>query len=238
MRKGNEVPLHKRIHYRRVREAITELAEYEGFNPSDYDLENMKVYETIGENLKGKNVKYNIGKERSCWVYDNWYDFVEVPSIKNKPGSPYGDFLFFAYNSSFHYHLFGSMRVELNRSRSVQSEMLEEEVHFRNYGKYEIVFGAGTSDNRINKVEYGSLFDPGAPSDEHNFSFDSYNVRKLAYGKDRYDILSSLGVNGKNPNKISGSEPVKIYSKKKRSSQKTKPKKSSPKNKGYDKRYH
>lgn len=238
MRKGNDIPLHKRIHYRRVREAIAEIAEYEGISPSNYDMERMTVYETVGENLKGNNVTYNISNGRSCWVYDNWYDFVEVPSVLNKPGSPYGDFLFFAYNSSFQYHLFGKMRVILDEAGTRLRGVPEEEVHVKNYGKYSIIFGSGSSGNRITKVEYGSYFDPGASSDEHNFSFDSYNSRKMAYKTDAYKILRSVGVKGNDPHKISGDKPVKIYSSSKKKTTRGKKPASASKRKAYDKRFH
>lgn len=214
MRKGNDIPLHKRIHFRRVREAIREIAEYEGFNPDNYDLFKMTAYETVGENLKGKNVTYNIGKGRSCFVYDNKYDVVEVPSLSNKPNSPYGSFLYFIYNRSFQYHIFGEMTVSLDADATRRSGNVRERVHFENYGKYEIIFGSGDSDNRIHKAEYGSLFDPGTTSDEHNFDFDSYNSRKKAYKTDRYKILASVGVRNTDPYRAIDSKEVKVYKKK------------------------
>jgi hypothetical protein len=213
MRKGNDIPLHKRIHYRKVREAITELAEYEGFRVSDYDLFKMTVYETTGENMKGKNVSYNISNGRSCFVYDNKYDIVEVPRNSNRQGSPYGEFLFFIYNKSFQYHMFGSLKVTLDERKTRETGMIHESVYFKNHGKYEIVFGSGNGDNRIHKAEYGSNFDPGSSSDEHNFNFDSYNSRKIAYRTNRYKILASVGVKNTDPYKTVGKSAVKIYNK-------------------------
>jgi hypothetical protein len=236
MRKGNDIPLHKRIHYRKVREAITELADYEGFDINDYDLFKMTVYETTGENLKGNNVTYNVAKGRSCFVFNNWYDVVEVPSKSNKPGSPYGEFLFFIYNSSFQYHIFGSMKVVLDVPRTRDTGMVQEYAHFKNHGKYEIVFGGGNSDNRIHKAEYGSNFDPGTVSNEHNFSFDSYNSRKIAYKTDRYKILAFAGVRNTDPYKAVGNDAVKIY---KKSKSTKKPASKPAQKKGlFDRRFH
>jgi hypothetical protein len=211
MRKGNDIPLHKRIHFRRVREVITEIAEYEGFNPGDYDFFKMTAYETVGENLKGKNVSYNIKNGRSCFVYNNKYDVVEVPSLSNRQGSPYGRFLYFIYNSSFHYHVFGEMTVTLDAEASRRSGTIHESVHFKNYGKFDVIFG---EENKIHKSEYGSLFDPGADSDEHNFGFDTYSSRKKAYKTDRYKILASIGVKNTDPYKAIGRNEVKVYKKK------------------------
>lgn len=216
MRKGNDIPLHKRIHFRRIRETISEIAEYEGFNPDSYDFLKMAVYETVGENLKGKNVTYNVGNGRSCFVVNNKYDVVEVPSLSNKQGSAYGKFLYFVYNKSFQYHLFGEMTVTLDAESSRRSGNVRDRVHFENYGKYEIIFGSGNSENRIHKAEYGSLFDPGSSSDEHNFDFDTYNSRKQAYKTDRYKILESVGVRNIDPYKAIDRGEVKVYKSKKK----------------------
>jgi hypothetical protein len=207
-------PLHKRTHFRKIREVIIELAKYEGFNPNNYDLFKMTVYETIGENLKGKNVTYNIEGDASCWVKDNKYDMFEVPSLWNEKGSPYGEFLFLAYNRSFQYYLFGQMKTELNEYETKRSKYLSESVHFKNHGKFDIVFEK--FDNHITKVEYGSKFDPGVQSSDHNFDFDSYNTRKMAYKTDRYKILKKIDPSFRgtsDPSKISGKDKVKVFNK-------------------------
>jgi hypothetical protein len=211
------LPLHKRTHFRKIREVIIEIAKYEGFNSRDYDLFNMAVYETVGENLKGKNVSYNIDGGYSCWVKDNKYDIFEVPSVRNKKGSPYGEFLFLAYNRSFQYYLFGWMKVTLDVSDTIRSRRVVEDVYFKNYGKYLIVFE--THENNIHKEEYGSKFDPGVQSDEHNFSFDSYNTRKKAYRTDSYKIIKSVDPSFRgtsNPNKVVGKSKVPVFNKNKK----------------------
>jgi hypothetical protein len=208
----SDLPLHKRTHFRKMREVMIEIGKYEGFNTYDYDFFSMTVYETVGEGLKGKNVSYNIKGGFSCWVKDNRYDIFEVPSKSNQKGSPYGDFLFLAYNKSFDYYLFGYMSVTLNRSETIRTRYLSEAVHFKNHGKFNITFE--TYDNNVHKVEYGSLFDPGVQSDEHNFDFDSYNSRRKAYKTDRYKILRSIDPSFKgtgNPNKVVDTKKVPIY---------------------------
>ena len=210
MSKG--APLYKRVHFRRIREVFTEIGNYEGLDPNDYDLTNMRVYETYGENLKGKNVSYNVDDGSSCFVLDNRYEFYEAPSISNNPGSPYGKFLFLAYNTSFDYYLFGVMTVKLDANESRRTMDLVETVYFKNQGKYMITFQK--NDNYIKKVENGNKFAPGLRSTDHNFDFDSYNSRKKAYKTNRHKILESIGVKNLVSNKkIAGKDPVAIYKK-------------------------
>ncbi len=216
MRNDNGLPLHKRTHFRRMREIITEIAKYEGFNPNDYDLFNMSVYETVGENLKGKNVSYNIQGDYSCWVKDNKYDMFEVPATWNKKGSPYGEFLYLAFNKSFDYYLFGKLDITLDTNASIRERRIVENVYYKSYGKFDITFEQ--NDNHINKVEYGSKFDPGVTSSEHNFDFDSYNSRKKAFRTDKYKILSAIDPSFRSTgdrNKIAGNQAVQVYKKKK-----------------------
>jgi len=210
----SDIPLHKRTHFRKIREVMNEIARYEGFNIHDYDFFNMTVYETVGENLKGKNVSYNINGGGSCWVKDNHYDIFEVPSKSNKPKWPYGEFIFLAYNRSFKYYLFGKISINLNKSETIRTRYVSESIHVKNHGKFDIIFEK--YDNHITKVEYGSEFDPGVQSSEHNFDFDSYNTRKKAYRTDRYKIIKAIDPSFKgtsDPNKISGKDKVKVFNK-------------------------
>jgi hypothetical protein len=229
---GKDVPLHKRVHFRRIKEIFREIGDYEGFNLSSYNLDNMKVFETVGENLKGKNVSYNIDGNSSCWVKDNRYEIYEAPSIYNQQNSPHGEFLFLAYNKSFDYYLFGYMEVKLDEYASRRDKFLVEKVYYKNHGKFTIVFQRG--ENNITKLEYGSKFDPGVSSSEHNFTFDSYNSRKMAYRTNTYKILQSIGVSGLDSHKITGDSAVKIYNKNKSNNrQGNKPNK--PHNNSYNK---
>jgi hypothetical protein len=210
---SKDVSLHQRAHFRRIREAITEIAEYEGIDIGRYDLFNMSVYETDGENMKGKNVGYNISNGFSCWVRDNRYEVFEVPSKNNFPGSPYGEFVFFAYNSSFDYYLFGKLSISLDKEETIKTRYISEDVFFKLYGKYDITFDQRS--NHIHKVQNGNSFDAGVRSSAHTFDFDSYNNRKRAYKADKYKILSALGVKGAQSGKLVGSNPVKVYRRKK-----------------------
>jgi hypothetical protein len=214
MGKAYEAPLHERAHWRRIREVIAEIATYERFNINDYDLLRITAYDTEGENQKGKNVSYNVEHNLSCWVLDNRYDMFEVPHKSNKPGSPYGKFLFFAYNTSFKYYQFGELVITLDASESRRTKFVTEKVIYSPYGKYDIVFQG--SKNNITKQEFGYNYAPGLPSSEHNFSFDSYNARKTAYKTDSYKILKTLGVVTTGLTKVIDKGRVKIYGKNKK----------------------
>jgi hypothetical protein len=138
----------------------------------------------------------------------------EVPFKSNKTGSPYGNILYLAHNTSFQYYLFGTFEVLLDEYKTRTIKQISENMYFRNFGKYDITFGTNANDNYIHKSHYGSEFDPGVQSSEHTFDFDTYNSRKIAYKIDKYKILVSLGIINLNYNKIVGSQTVKIYNKK------------------------
>jgi len=210
MNKNNILPLKDRAHFRRIREVISEIAKCENINILNYDLCDIQAYDTMGENLKGKNVSYNTEGNYSCWVGNNNYEMFEVPAKGNRKKSPYGDFLFLAINKNYDYYLFGSMVVALDEYQSTMLHSVIETVCYKPYGKYSIVFT--DSENYIVQQEYGYKFIPGVRSDEHNFSYDSYNTRKkYGYNTSEHEILESLGVNNLKTNKLVSSDAVPIY---------------------------
>jgi hypothetical protein len=208
---GKDNNFHSKIHFRRLREIASEIARNEGVSEYDYDFFNMKVYETFGENLKGKNVSYDIVGSRSCWVKDNKYVMVEVPSKRNNKKSPYGDFLFLALNNSFGYYLFGKMSANIDIQKSRQRKQLVESVHFEPFGRYEITFES--YENNIVKVQTGYSFEPGLGSDSQTFNFDTYNVRKKTYGTSKEDLLKIMGINNFGSSKFIGQKDVQVYRK-------------------------
>jgi hypothetical protein len=224
MSKVTGLPLHKRTHFRRIREIFTEIGEYERINLDDYDLFNMRVYESVGDDLKGKNVSYDTEGNQSIWVFGNNYELFEVPAKRNKKGWLYGDFLFLARNVSYDYYLFGKMKISLDKDKSVVAKNIVEDVYYEPYGKYTIVFGTG-GNNHIKKEEYGYSFTPGVTSSDHDFTFDSFNSRKLSYSYSKYKILTEIGVKDIEENKITSQKPVEIYKKSKKPNNNQKKKK-------------
>lgn len=191
---------------------ITGLAKNEGVDISKYDLMNMRAYYAVGHTLKGYNVSYNIRDGFSCWVLDNLYEVYEVPSKTNNE-SMYGQYLLFAHNTNYDYYIFGKMRVSLNKDESINRKRLVENVHFHNFGRYEVTFGPN---NVVRKKDNGNSFNPGSKSSSHNFGFDSFNERKKAYNTSVYKILSSFDkdfAKHANQDRLNGKEATKIYKK-------------------------
>ena len=211
MSKGTGIPLHERTHFRRMREVFTEISQYEHIEIDAYDLYNMCVYESVGDNQKGNNVSYDTEGNQSIWVFENRYEIYEVPAKRNVKGWPYGDFLYIAYNTSYDYYMFGKMKVSLDKQRSLQTGNLVEDVHYEPYGKLSIVFT--NSKNMITKDEFGYNFTPGVISSDHSFVFDQYNGRKLAYRWPKHKILKEIGVKEVIKEKITGLKKVKKFKK-------------------------
>lgn len=213
---SKDIPLYKRAHFRRIKEILIELADYEGYSINNYNIDKITAYETMGVDLRGKNVRYNIEGNDSCFVGDNKYDVYEVPSKRNKIGSPYGEFLYLIFNRSFDYYLFGKLEVKLDAAKSRASKQLTESVFYKNHGKFDIIFQNG--ENHITKIEYGSSFNPGRNSSEEPANFDSYNSRKKGYRTSRHKLLAELGVGNINGDKLKSKGAVKIYNNKPKTS--------------------
>ena len=217
MNTKNGQPLHKVVHYRRLKELILDFVDKEPeIDINQYDLEDIKAYYTYGHNLKGNNVTYNTKNGGSPWVMDNFYEFYEIPSKSNSKDIPaYGKYLFLAFNTDFKYHLFGMMTVALNKEKTIEKHRIIENIHFKTLGRYQVTYLQGK--NKLHKSDYGSEFEPGLRSDTHTFAFDSFNDRKLNYKIDFYRILSKIDKDNSNhisKKKIVSDTPVKIYKKK------------------------
>lgn len=231
MSENNSAPLHQRTHFRRIREIMICIAKYENINPRDYDLSKIRAYECFGQELQGKNVSYNTHNGRSPWVSDNKYEIFEAPLLSNSGNGPYGGFLFLARNTSFDYYVFGTMRVNLQEEDTILNERLIESVSFYTTGKYQISYY--NNDDHISKYEKGSKFDPGRPSSEVSFPFDSYNSRKkYGYRTDVEKILKSLGFRT-NKKRLVDTDRVQIYRKKKSTNKNHNNRSSKKKDDGY-----
>lgn len=132
----NETPLHKTVHWRRLKEIISEICAYEKIDTSNYNMNKITCYRTFGDEMKGPNVKYNIRGGTSCWVSDNKYEIFEIPKLSNKGYAFTGNFIFIAHNVSFDYWLFGTMSVKLDMQDLKVNHRVNESVYFNLYGKY------------------------------------------------------------------------------------------------------
>ena len=116
----NNVPLHKRTHFRRLRELSESIMKYEGLDISQYNLFNIRCYEAYGRDLKGRNVFFNTSGSESFIVSGSKknpaiYEVYEIPHIGNTKGSPIGKFFFLMYFKDWKYWLVGELIVKSSR---------------------------------------------------------------------------------------------------------------------------
>jgi hypothetical protein len=217
--KGNnkELPLHQTLHYRRLREIVTDLCRYESINVSDYNLFNAKAYRCVGDELKGKNVRVAAaGKTNnfSCFVGDNNYEVIEYPK-KSNTKSYTGDYLVLIRNRSFDYWLFGTFSHTHDEEKSEKMKTFVERAEYFIYGKYYVLSAEGGIE--INKDLNGRDCTFGANRFRYSY-FDSFATRKKAYGVSIHQFLANKkGVgNEYNPNAVLDCRSVQIYKKKKK----------------------
>ena len=206
---AGKAPLHKRVHWRTIRTIIRKLSKHEKINYNDYDLENINCRETLGTVLHGKNVKYDISEcDRSYFVTNNTYNVFEIPSLKNKKGSPYGKFLILCENVNFGYWMFGTMTCELDVKESIRTRIVRDSYSYDILGHYSIV----DSDRSIHFSKYATGDNISIGSAENNKYYNGFD-RKKAYKTNDSKILMSIGVNS-STKRLSDTDSVKIYKKK------------------------
>lgn len=204
---AGSAPLHKTVHWRRLRDLIQMLCDYEHINSSNYDLQNINCRRTVGNLLHGHNVSYDMcDSGRSYFVTDNNYEVFEAPSKTNKKNSVYGSFLVLIHNTDFGYWMFGTMKVSLNKEKSLSSKILSEKYFYNIFGHYNVTL----SDNpTFRKTRRGDNISFG---DAENNLYCGCLGRKQSYHTSDSEILNKLGVNN-NAHRVSGGDTVKIYKK-------------------------
>lgn len=206
----SQKPLHKTVHFRRLREVLHLLTEKEGVNLKDYDVNNIRCYQTYGLELKGKNVTVtNVPNSRTCFVSNNKYDMFEIPSVKNKKGSCVGKFLVLIKNVSFNYYMLAELEYKILGTKNGH---LVDEAVFYVYGQYSIE--SNTKRQFIKKLAAGKNCDFG-DSKLQARGFDSSDFRKsVGYGTSAAKMFAaSKHIKVNNLTVVDNSE-VKIYKKK------------------------
>ena len=213
----NKTPLHKRTHWRNLRDAITDIAVYEKVNPAFYDFTNGVCYTCSGDELKGSNVTFTTSDTRSIWVGDNDYEMYEFPKKSNSShgdSSFLGDFVFLSHDTDYDYWVFGTMRASQSNydfSHSLNYTANTTQYTVNPLGTYTILYGKGENIIKKECNGYDSMY--GELAGRYKI-FDSFGARKKAYtGK------AKSGNTGKKPIAESSNE-VKVYKKKKRSAKK------------------
>lgn len=203
---AGSTPLHKTVHWRKMRNLLRILCEYENINYSLYDFESINCRRTYGDLLKGSNITCDIhDKNRSYFVNDNTYDVFEIPK-RGKKGQFYGSFLVLIHNTSYDYWLFGKMVCSLNRNESIRLKTVKDRYFYDILGHYSVCFGEDVS---FTKTKRGNRIDFGVASSVFNNGFD----RKKAYHTNDSEILNKIGFKN-NPNNLVDNKSVKIYKKK------------------------
>lgn len=209
-------PLHERTHWRHLRIAIRDIADYEKINISDYNLNNIRCYDVMGDELNARYVKFETNNGKSCFIDSNKYEVYEIANNSNSERFRFcGEFLFFIRNASFDYWLFGIMTCRIDYNESKRAGTLIERVSFRPYGKYEVSFGNDREHTYINKSTRGGDMGIGKSMLGVLRSFDGFSSRKIAYqGITNQIVMSRILGNGKDSSiNAIDDKPVKKYRK-------------------------
>lgn len=135
----NSLPLHKTVHWRKFKEILKNLCNYEQINLNSYCTDNIICYTTTGDTFQGRNVNYKNKNNYSCFVSNNTYDIFEIASKGNSQKN-FGEYLFVAHNKNFNYWLFGKISDKLNVRKTKEQNRVIENVIIDCFGYYEIVF--------------------------------------------------------------------------------------------------
>lgn len=161
----------------RTKMILTEIAEYEHMPLEEYDLGEFVFYETTGSDMVGYNVDYYNETNESCWVMDDKYFILEIPSYKNDRHNYFGTFLMIAFNNDFEYFIAGFMRVRQNEVNQIRL------VSYKIMGQYSETPISDELEIDIIKNEIGSNFTPGTKSSNLDFKVKMEN-RIAAYLKE------------------------------------------------------
>lgn len=207
----DEQPLHKTLHFRRLRELIVALSNYEHLNIEQFNLNRMKSYRTMGINLRGKNVITGGIGTNSCFVENNHYNVIEVP-VYGKENKHTGKFLFLAQNTDFNYYIFGFLNVSIDYKKTKETGKLNERVNFTILGKYT---SSVSNENKIEVFKELSgakmIYSTSAPTEKY---FDSFGNRKSAFKVDAIQLAAKICGKTVKTDPFIGTENVKIYKKK------------------------
>jgi len=102
-----------------------------------YDAFHIKCYNTVGQEMLGKNVINHTKTHRSIFVSDNRYEIFEIPEITNI-GIEYGRYLMLIHNTSFDYWVLTDFEITGNTRHTERGNYFEEFAEFAPYGIYDI----------------------------------------------------------------------------------------------------
>lgn len=205
MQEKTVLPLHETVHYRRLRETITLIAKNYNIDLSKYNLNKIRCYRTIGNDLIGSNCKFvGISPNASCFVENNCYEIYECPCTTNKHAFV-GKYLLFVKNASYNYYLL----VEMDYSVSAVNGKARTNVIYRPIA----CCGMTVSGNKItidkwskNDLENGNNLKTNA---KFIWRSNAYNYNDTKYVEENCKHFNNEFLTNKN-------ETVKIYKKNKK----------------------
>jgi len=200
------LPLHKTVHFRRLRELITEASKQANIAIDKYDMKSITCYRTNGKGLMGSNVSFRkINSGRSCFVYDNNYEVYEIPCTTNKDKFT-GDYLLLVKNVSFEYYLLVLMNYKIDLNGNFKTEIVYTPL---------VYFEAVLLKNniKINNLNRGFYLNLGSnsnnkPADMAN-RFTAYRMSDASYIRNYYQKYNKTRISN-------GNVAVKIYNKNKK----------------------
>ena len=205
---AGSTPLHKTVHWRKMRILLRMLCDYENIDYSSYDFDSINCRLTYGDLMTGTNVDCDIhDKSRSYFVSDNEYNIFEIPKI-GKKGQYYGSFLVLIHNTSFDYWMFGKMVCSLNKNESIRTKSVKDKYFYDIFGHYSVSFDGKVF---LTKTKRGNNIDLGLKSKSYCTYFD----RKRSYHTNDSKILNKIGFKN-NPNNLVDNKSVKIYNKRRK----------------------
>jgi hypothetical protein len=216
--KFNPVPLHKRTHFRRLRELLYNICKFDRVDTERYDFKHICCYQIHGRDLKGHDVSFKDwrGREyqKSFLLGNVTYDVYEVPSCSNTPRSPFGEFLVLMKCGAFPYWFLA--RLDVNTSGA----------DWTLYGKYDISL---TDRPTFRKTEMSdAVYRLDISWNQDDTSFDPLCVRYNSYnrGDSKQDSINKHIKNiSVNKEKIANkNDHVKKYKHKKRTNNNVKKK--------------
>ena len=205
MQEKTMLPLHKTVHYRRLRETITLISKNCNVDLSKYNLNKIRCYRTNGNDLMGGNCSFvGISPNRSCFVHNNDYEIYECPRTTNKHAFV-GKYLLFIKNTSFNYY----MLIEMSYSISATNGKTKTSIVYKPLVCCGITVSGSKTIIDILEKRYLELGVNLKTKASFNARSNAYSYNDTKYVEENCKQFNNEFITNKN-------EPVKIYKKNKK----------------------
>lgn len=204
-------------HWRHMRELVfNPLMDFEGIDSHDYDMYNVKCFDSLGAELQGYNVSCVTANGFSPFVYSDEYDNYLVPKKTNSKSynGIEGDFLLFSHDKTYDYYLMADFIYKIDKAKSLEVTFLTSSVKIVPWGYYNISVEDYGHKGTFQKFKVGTKCTNGATG-RKNQEFDPQGGMLRAFGFSRATLLSQVtGSSSHSPKKyLKGGKPVQKYHK-------------------------